>query len=103
MNQKISTDDSVRDFFYKFLQSSSVMSNEDDLNVVVEDFYESKKLSKSTIKEIEDILKSAGLIRVIKGFVDNGVSTVFSPDNSETIQYSSRIVNGVRNLTTSII
>ena len=74
MTQKICTDDSVLDFLYKILQSSLFMKTENDVIGVVEDFYESMKLSKSVITEIDYILKTAGLIRDTSGFIENEIS-----------------------------
>ena len=103
MTQKICTDDSVLDFLYKILQSSLFMKTENDVIGVVEDFYESMKLSKSVITEIDYILKTAGLIRDTSGFIENEISGEISLKIFKSLQYSSRVVNGARNLITSII
>ena len=58
-----STDDSVRELFYEVIRLSSAVTNDSEIDSVVNSFYDHHHLSDITRTKMDQILKSVGILK----------------------------------------
>lgn len=95
-----STDDSVRELFYEVIRLSSAVTNDSEIDSVVNSFYDHHHLSDITRTKMDQILKSVGILKENRDGLEVYISKLMIDSSSIANNNSLRVINGARNLIT---